>query len=122
MSIKLGVDYITPLFVAIDMSMEGEVVIICDISMKAEAEGILSHLGIYIALVFGSVAWEAFTVSYKASMEPYQYCPIRCCAIERFVTYSREIPGEFPGNGEFPVIVGELPSCKNLKIYDFIHD
>ena len=83
MSIKSGVDYITPLFVAIDVSTEGEVVIICDINMKAEAEGILSHLGIYVALVFGSVAWEAFTVSYKASIEPYQYCPTRCCAIER---------------------------------------
>ena len=83
MSIKLGVDYITPLFVAIDVSPEGEVVIICDISMKAEAEGILSHLGIYIALVFSSVAWKAFTVTYKASMEPYQYCPTRRCAIKR---------------------------------------
>ena len=57
MSIKLGVDYITPLFVAIDVSPEGKVVIICDISMKAEAEGILSHLGIYVALVLGSVVW-----------------------------------------------------------------
>ena len=83
MSIKSGVDYITPLFVAIDESMEREVVIVCDISMKAKAEGILSHLGIYVALVFGSVAWKAFAVTYKASMEPYQYCPIRRCAIER---------------------------------------
>ena len=76
-------DYITPLFVAINVSTEGEVVIICDMSMKTEVEGILSHLGIYIVLVFGSVAWEVFTVSYKASMEPYQYCLTHCCAIER---------------------------------------
>ena len=83
MSIKSGVDYITPLFVAINVSTKGEVVILCDIDMKAEAEGILSHLGIYVALVFGSVTWEAFIVTYKASMEPYQYYPIRWCAIER---------------------------------------
>ena len=56
MSIKSGVDYITPLFVAIDVSTEGEVVIICDISINSEAEGILSHLGIYGSLVFGSIA------------------------------------------------------------------
>ena len=68
MSRKSGVDYITPLFVAINVSTEGEVVIVYDISMKAEAEGIISHLRIYVALVFGSVAWETFTVSYKASM------------------------------------------------------
>ena len=83
MSIKLGVDYITPLFVAIDVSAEGKVVIICNICMKAEAERILFYLGIYVALVFSSVAWEAFTVSYKTSMEPYQYCPTYRCTIER---------------------------------------
>ena len=67
----------------IDVSPEGEVVIICDISMKAETEGLLSHFGIYVALILGSVVWEAFTVSSKASMEPYQYCPVCCCVIER---------------------------------------
>ena len=82
-TIKSGVHYITSLFMIIDVSTEGKVVIVCDISMKVEAEESLSHLGIYVALVFGSVAWEAFTVSYKASMEPYQYCPTRRCAIER---------------------------------------
>ena len=82
MSIKSGVDYTTPLFVVINVSMEGEVVIVCDISMKAEAEEILFHLGIYVALIFGSIVWEAFTVSYKASIELYQYCPNRDCAIE----------------------------------------
>ena len=71
MSIKSGVDYITPLCVAIDVSIEGEVVIICDISMKAEADRTLSHLGVYVALGFGSVAWRAFTVSYKVIVEPY---------------------------------------------------
>ena len=76
-------DLITSLFIAVNIFLEGDVVIICDISMKAEEGGTLSHLGIYVALVFGSVAWEAFTVSYKASMEPYQYCPTCHCAIER---------------------------------------
>ena len=36
MSIKLGVDFITPLFVAFDVSTEGEVVIICDIIMRSQ--------------------------------------------------------------------------------------
>ena len=57
MSIKSVVDYITPLFIATNVSPEGDVVIIYDINMKAEAEaeGILSHFGIYAALIFGSV-------------------------------------------------------------------
>ena len=77
MSIKLGVDYITPLFVVTIVCMEGEVDIVCDISMKEEVEGIFWHLGIYVMLVFDSVAWEAFTVTSKARMESYQYCPNR---------------------------------------------
>ena len=81
-SIKSGVDYITPLFLVIDVSPEGEVIITCDISMKTEAKGILSHLGIYVAFIFGSVVWQAFTVSYKDSMEPYQYYSNRGCAVE----------------------------------------
>ena len=63
-SIKLVEDLITPLFIAIDVSPEGDVIIICDISMKEEAEGLLSHFGIYVAVIFGSDVWEAFTVSY----------------------------------------------------------
>ena len=83
MSIKLVADQITPLLIIIDVSPKADVVIICNISMKEEAEGLLSHFEIYVSLIFDSVVYEAFTVSYKASMEPYQYCPIRCCAIER---------------------------------------
>ena len=98
MSINSRLDCITPLFVAIDVSPEGEVVIIYDISMKAEEEGILSHLGIYVALIFGSIVWEAFTVSYKTSMEPYQYCPMRGCAIEKVtptITFDDSFDCEF---------------------------
>ena len=51
--------------------------------MKDEAEAMLSHFGIYAVVIFGSVVWEAFTVSYKISMEVFQYCPIKSCAIER---------------------------------------
>ena len=51
--------------------------------MKGEAEAMLSNFDIYLAVIFGSVVWEAFTVSYKASMEPFQYCPVKNCAIER---------------------------------------
>ena len=83
MSIKLVEDLITPLFITVDVSPEGDVVISCNISMKEEAEGLLSHFGIYIADIFGSVVWEAFTVSSKTSMESFQYCPVCCCAIER---------------------------------------
>ena len=42
--------------------------------MKAEAEALLSHLGIYMALIFGSVVWEAFTPQYKMRMDEFQYC------------------------------------------------
>ena len=83
MSIKLVEDLITPLFVQVDVSPEGDVVIICNISMKEEAEGLLSHFEIYAVIIFGSVVWKAFTVSYKTSMEPFQYCPVRRCANER---------------------------------------
>ena len=76
MSIKLGLEYITPLFDAINEYPEGEVVIICDISMKAEAEEILFRLGIYGVLVFGSVAWESFTVSYKKVWNPINTAPL----------------------------------------------
>ena len=55
MSIKLVQDLITPLFVGVDVSPEGNVVIICDISMKEETEALLSHFGIYVAVIFGIV-------------------------------------------------------------------
>mmetsp|Transcript_13319 Transcript_13319/g.13136 ORF Transcript_13319/g.13136 Transcript_13319/m.13136 type:complete len:304 (-) Transcript_13319:117-1028(-) len=85
MSTKSAQDLITPLFIGVNVSLEGNVIIICDIGIKgeAEAEAMLSHFGIYIAVIFGSVVWEAFTVSYKASMEAFQYCPVRNCAIKR---------------------------------------
>ena len=51
--------------------------------MKEEAEALLSHFGIYLAVVFGSIVWESFTVSYRTSMEEFQYCSLKNCAIER---------------------------------------
>ena len=51
--------------------------------MKEEAKALVSHFGIYAAVILGSFVWEAFTVSYKTSIEPFQYCPVRHCAIER---------------------------------------
>ena len=70
------------MFVAVDVSPKGDVVIICDIDMRSEAEALLSHFGIYLAHIFGSVVWEAFTVGYKIKMEAFQFCPIKDCAIE----------------------------------------
>ena len=83
MSNKCSEDLITPLFVAVDVSPEGDVVIVYDVNLRNEAEVLLSHFGIYLAYIFGSVVWEAFTVSYKASMEPFQYCPVKNYVIER---------------------------------------
>ena len=82
MSTKCSQDLITPLFVGVDVSPEGDVVIICDIHLKVEAEATLSHFGIYAAFIFGSVVWEAFTVAYKAKMEAFKYCPRKNCVIE----------------------------------------
>ena len=73
MSTKFPQDLITQLFVRVDVSPEGDVVIICDIDVKVEAEALLLHFGIYIAIIFGSVVWEAFTVGYKVTMNCYQY-------------------------------------------------
>ena len=63
MSTKSAQDQITPLFVGVDVSSEGDVLIICDIGMKGEVEALLSHFGIYVAVIFGSVVWGAFTVA-----------------------------------------------------------
>ena len=41
----------------------------------------LLYFGIYVAFIFGSVVWEAFTVAYKARMEAFQYCPGNNCVI-----------------------------------------
>ena len=82
MSTKCSFDFITPLFIGVDVTPEGEVIVICSLDMKVEAESLLSHFGLYTAYIFGSVVWEAFTVEYKFKMDYYQYCPIKCCAIE----------------------------------------
>ena len=52
MSTKCSKDLIIPLFVGVDVSPEGDVVIICDIDMKVEAAAMLSHFGIYVAFIF----------------------------------------------------------------------
>ena len=82
MSTKYSDDLITPLFVGVDVSPEGDVIIICDIDLRIEAEALISHFGIYLAFIFGSVVWEAFTMGYKVKMNGYQYCPRKNCAIE----------------------------------------
>ena len=75
MSTKCSDDLITPLFVGVDVSPEGDVIIICNTDLGSEAEALLSHFGIYLAYNFRSVVWEAFTVGYKVNMDGYQYCP-----------------------------------------------
>ena len=82
MSTKCSYDLITPLFLGVDVSSEGDVVIICSIDLKIEAESLLSHFGLYVAVIFGSVVWEAFTMEYKLKMDCYQYCPRKNCAVE----------------------------------------
>ena len=71
MSTKCSFDFITPLFLGVDVSPEGEVVVICSLGMKVEAELLLSHFGLYVAHIFGSVVWEAFTMEYKLKMYCY---------------------------------------------------
>ena len=82
MSIKCKDNYISPMFIAVDVSPAGDVVIYCDIDMKEEAEDLLSHFGIYLALIFGSVVWEAFTPQYKMRMDGFQYCPAKKRVVE----------------------------------------
>ena len=50
--------------------------------MKVEAELLLAYFGLYLAEIFGSVVWEAFTFEYKLCMDCYQYCPIKNCAVK----------------------------------------
>ena len=71
-----------PLFVGVDVSPEGDVVIICGIDLKVEAEALLSHFGIYAAVISGSVVLAAFTVEYRYKMDGYQYCLRKNCAVE----------------------------------------
>ena len=71
MSIKCFFNFITSLFLGVDVSPKGEVVVICSLGMKVEAESLLSHFGLYIAHIFCSVVWEAFIVEYKLKMDCY---------------------------------------------------
>ena len=82
MSTKWSFDFIAPLFIGVDVTPEGDVVVICSRDMKVEVESLLSHFGLYAAHIFGSVVWEAFTVEYKLKMNCYQYCPIKNCVVE----------------------------------------
>ena len=82
MLIKNVENLITPLFIGVNVSPDGEVVIICDLGMKYEAEAMLAHFGIYAAVIFGSVVWEAFTVANKISMASFQLSLVKNWAIE----------------------------------------
>ena len=82
MSTKYSYDLITPLFLGVGLSPEGDVVVICSMDLKVEAKSLLSHFGLYVAVIFGSVFREAFTVEYKLKMNYYQYCPRKNCAVE----------------------------------------
>ena len=82
MSVKCKDDYISPMFIAVDVSPTGDIVITCDIDIKEEQEALLSHFGIYLSLIFGSVLWEAFTAQYKMRMDGFQYCPLKKRVVE----------------------------------------
>ena len=71
MSIKCSDDLISPMFVAVDVSPKGEVIIICNIDTRGETEALLSYFSIYLAYIFGSVVWEAFAVGYKIKIDAY---------------------------------------------------
>ena len=55
MSVKCKDNYISPMFIAVNVSPTGDVIITYDIDMKDGAEALLSHFGILLALIFGSV-------------------------------------------------------------------
>ena len=83
MAIKSIENLSSPLFLGVDQQDDGTVIVTCDKSLREEAETLLSHLGIYLEVVFGSVIWDAFTDPYRINMNEFQYCPTRKCAIER---------------------------------------
>ena len=62
-STKCSHDLITPLFVGVDISPKVDVVIICNIDLKVEAEVLLSHFGIYAAVIFGSIVITTTTTT-----------------------------------------------------------
>ena len=82
MSTKCSFHFITPLFLRVNVSPEGKVVVICSLGMKVEAESLLAHFGLYVAHIFGSIVWEAFTVECKLKVDCYQYYSIKSCAVE----------------------------------------
>ena len=83
MAIKSIENLSSPLFLGVDQLADDNVIVTWDKSLREEAETLLSHLGIYLEVVFGSVVWDAFTDLYRLNMEDIQYCQIRKCAIER---------------------------------------
>ena len=85
-SIKSVHNLIFPLFLGVDQSPEGEVVVTCNQSMKEEAEAVLFHFGICLGVQFGSLVCEAFTDPYRTSMKAFQNCPLIKCAVERTAT------------------------------------
>ena len=61
MAIKSIENLSSPLFLGVDQQADGDVIVTCDKSLREEAETLLSHLGIYLEVVFGAVVWDAFT-------------------------------------------------------------
>lgn len=123
MSTKCSFDFITPLFIGVDVTPEGEVVVICSLDMKVEAESLLSHFGLYAAYIFGSVLWEAFTVEYKFKMDYYQYCPIKCCAVEidnSSIDSDKSVDREFARRGfTNDVLVKSSSTCRTSSQFTF---
>ena len=74
--------FITPLFLGVDVSPEGEVVVIYSLGMKVEVKSLLAHFGLYVAHIFDRVVWEAFTFENNLKMDCYQYYPIKNCTVE----------------------------------------
>ena len=83
MAIKSIVKLSSSLFLGVDTTEDREVIVTCGKSLKDEGEAILSHFGIYLEVIFGSVVLAAFTQAYRLTMEEFQYCPLKKCAIER---------------------------------------
>ena len=62
---------VPPLFLGEDQLDNGEVIVTREKSLKEEAEILLSHSGIYLEVVFGSVVWDAFTDLYRLNMKDF---------------------------------------------------
>ena len=99
MSTKCSDDLITHLFAGVDVSPEGDVVIICDIDLRIKAEALLSHFDIYLASIFRIFVWEAFTVGYNFKMNVYQYCPKKNGILRKttqLLIQTKALIGNFP--------------------------